>query len=180
MGNAGAGLRALSVRPHFDPALTQRIRELIADKGRLSLAPEDPRFDGVCPTPEMAAVLNRVAPIAEALYLVMSADGVCSLDERIALRGALRTITDEELSKPAIRALLDRFDSSFRSAGLKANMSRVAAQLAGDRADSRATLELAAALILSDGEVTDDERHLLEQLAEETGQDPDAAVALLG
>lgn len=164
----------------FDPALTERLRKLIADKGRLSLAPEDPRFEGVCPTPEMAAVLNRVAPIAEALYLVMSADGVCSLEERVALRGALRTITDDELSKPAIAALLHRFDSSLEDEGVTARMSRVAAQIAGDRADSRATVELAAALILADGEVTESERDVLQQLVEETGQDPDAALALLG
>ncbi|MBT8470654.1 MAG: TerB family tellurite resistance protein [Deltaproteobacteria bacterium] len=168
------------MRSPFDPALTQRVRQLIADKGRLSLAPEDSRFEGVCPTPEMAAVLNRVAPIAEALYLVMSADGVCSLDERVALRGALRTITDDDLSKPAIAALLDRFDSSFESEGLRESMSRIASQIAGDRDDARATLELATALLVADGDVSDDERNLLQQLAEETGQDPDAALALLG
>ena len=128
----------------------------------------------------MAAVLNRVAPIAEALYLVMSADGVCSFDERLALRGALRTMTDDELSKPAIAALLDRFDSSLEDEGLCARMSRVAAQIAGDRADSRATVELAAALILADDEVTESEREVLQQLAEETGQDPDAVLALIG
>ena len=164
----------------FDPALTQRLRTLITERGRLSLAPEDPRFESVCPTPEMTAVLNRVAPIAEALYLVMSADGVCSLDERLALRGALRTMTDDELSKPAIAALLDRFDSSLEDEGLCARMSRVAAQIAGDRADSRATVELAAALILADDEVTESEREVLQQLAEETGQDPDAVLALIG
>ena len=52
--------------------------------------------------------------------------------------------------------------------------------IAPDRADSRATIELAAALILDGGEVTDSERKALELLAEETGQDPDAALALLG
>ena len=128
----------------------------------------------------MTAVLNRVAPIAEALYLVMSADGVCSFDERLALRGALRTMTDDELSKPAIAALLDRFDSSLEDEGLCARMSRVAAQIAVDRADSRATVELAAALILADDEVTESEREVLQQLAEETGQDPDAVLALIG
>jgi thioredoxin-like negative regulator of GroEL len=167
------------VRNPFDPTLTQRLRELITDKGRLTLVPEDPRFDGVCPTPEMAAVLNRVAPIAEALFLMMSADGLCSFDERIALRGALRTITDDELSKPAIAALLERFDSALESEGARDSLSRVAAQIAGDRADSRATLELAAALIVAGGEVTAAERSLFEQLAEETGQDPDAALALI-
>ncbi len=163
----------------FHQSLTQRVRKLIADRGRQSLAPEDPRFKGVCPTPEMAAVLNRVAPIAEALYLMMSADGVCSLDERIALRGALRTITDDELSKPAITALLDRLDSSLQAHGLEERLSRVAAQIAGDRADSKVAVELAAALILADGEPAEEERQLLQQLAEETGQDPDAALALL-
>lgn len=161
------------------PSLTQRVRALIADRGRHSLVPEDPRFEGVCPTPEMAAVLNRVAPIAEALYLMMSADGMCSFDERIALRGALRTITDDELSKPAITALLAKFDASLEAQGLQERLSRVAAQIAGDRADSKVAVELAAALILADGEPTDDERDMLQQLAEETGQDPDAALALL-
>lgn len=145
----------------------------------MSLAPTDPRFDGVCPTPEMTAVLNRVAPIAEALFLVMAADGFCTFEERIALRGALRTITDDELSKPAIAALIERFDESLEHDGLTARVSRVAAELAGDRADSQAMLELAAALIGSDGEVTEDERRVLEQLAEETGHDPDEALARL-
>lgn len=164
----------------FNPALTERVRDLIAMNGRMSLAPTDPRFDGVCPTAEMAAVLNRVAPIAEALYLIMAADGICSLDERVALRGALRTITDDELSKPAILSLFDRFDDSLMSQGLEGSMSRVAAQLGADRSDSQVTLELAAALIMSDGEATPAERRALEQLAEETGNDPDRALALLG
>ncbi len=176
----GAGDYDWRMPAPFDPALTHRVRDLIVDRGRVSLVPDDPRFEGVCATPEMTAVLNRVAPIAEALYLVMAADGVCTLDERIALRGALRTITDDELSKPAIAALLERFDSSLGEASIEESLSRVAAQIAPDRADSRATIELAAALILDGGEVTDSERNALELLAEETGQDPDAALALLG
>lgn len=127
----------------------------------------------------MTAVLNRVAPIAEALFLVMSADGVCTLEEKVALRGALRTITDDDLSEPAIRALVERLDSSLGSERLSDRVSRVASQLAGDRADSKVAIELAAALITSDGTVTDDERLVLGQLAEETGYDPDAALALV-
>jgi tellurite resistance protein len=167
------------MKASFDPALTERVRALIADRGRASLAPEDPRFQGVCATPEMTAVLNRVAPIAEALFLVMSADGICTLEEKVALRGALRTITDDDLSEPAIHALVERLDESLGSERLSERVSRVASQLAGDRADSKVAIELAAALITADGLVTDDERHLLEQLAEETGYDPDAALALI-
>jgi len=128
----------------------------------------------------MIAVLNRVAPIAEALFLVMSADGVCTVEEKTALLGALRTITDDDLSKPAITALIDRLDSSLSSDGLSDRVSQVANQLAGSRTDSQVTIELAAALIVADGVVTDGEREVLEQLAEETGHDPDAALALLG
>ena len=127
----------------------------------------------------MTAVLNRVAPIAEALFLVMSADGVCTLEEKVALRGALRTITDDELSEPAIRALIERLDATLGAESRTARISRVASQLAGDRDDSKVAIELAAALILSDGIVTDDERDVLEQLAEETGHDPDAALRLI-
>ena len=117
--------------------------------------------------------------MAEALFLVMAADGVCTLEERVALRGALRTITDDELSRPAIMALIERFDESLLHDGLDARISRVASELSADRADSRATIELAAALILADGEVTEDEKRVLEQLAAETGHDPDAALSLL-
>jgi tellurite resistance protein len=127
----------------------------------------------------MTAVLNRVAPIAEALFLVMSADGVCTLEEKVALRGALRTITDDELSEPAIRALIERLDATLGAESRTARISRVASQLAGDRDDSKVAIELAAALILADGIVTDDERDVLEQLAEETGHDPDAALSLI-
>ena len=168
------------MKPRFDPALTERVRALIADRGRASLAPSDPRFQGVCATPEMTAVLNRVAPIAEALFLAMSVDGVCTIDEKTVLLGALRTITDDELSEPAIAALLERLDASLLDERTSDRIGRVASQLAADRADSAAAIELAAALIMADGIVTDDERQLLERLAEETGNDPDAALALLG
>lgn len=167
------------MKAHFDPRLTERVRALIADRGRATLAPADPRFQGVCATPEMAAILDRVAPIAEALFLAMSADGVCTVEEKTALLGALRTITDDELSEPAVNALIERLDTSLAAEGLSERVSHVASQLAGDPADSKVTIELAAALMVSDGVVTDDERLLLEQLAEETGHDPDAALALL-
>jgi len=168
------------MKARFDPALTQRVRSLIADRGRASLAPDDPRFEGVCATPEMNAVLNRVAPIAEALFLVMSADGLCSMEEKAALLGALRTITDDELSEPAIEALIERLEPTLAAEVLSDRISRVGSQLAGDRDDSKVAIELSAALIVADGIITDDERHVLEQLAEETGHDPDAALALLG
>ena len=164
----------------FNPALTQRVRELILDKGRMPLASLDPRFDELGASPEMSAVLARVAPIAEALFLAMGADGVCTLDERTALRGALRTITDDALSKPAIAALVASFDAALEVEGFDGRLSRVAAQLAGDRAGSLVTLELAAALMTADGYVAPEERDALVNLAEQTGNDPDGALALLG
>lgn len=166
----------------FDPELTRRVRELIVARGaRLSLPPP-PELAGMerPGTPEREAVVERVSPIAEALFLVMSADGVCQEEERTAIRGAVLTITDDELNSAVINSLLDEFHASLDAQGLEARLSYVAAQLSGDRVDGAVTLELAAAVITADGEVHPSERAAMEQLAEEMGVDPDRALALLG
>jgi tellurite resistance protein len=71
------------------------------------------------------------------------------------------------------------FRNSLAGDGIDGRVSSVARQIAADHADSKVTLELAAAAILSDGPAAPAERAALEQLAEELGADPDAALAML-
>jgi len=117
--------------------------------------------------------------MAEALYLIVSADHACSLDEHVALRGAIRTVTDGALREETIDSLFDHFGEALTKEGFESRFDFVAAQLSADRADSQAALELAAAVIIVDGQVDPLEREALERLAEQTGVDPDRALALL-
>ena len=166
----------------FDPELTQRVRDLILARG----AGTPPRTDlelagmGQDGTPEREAIVERVAPMAEALFLVMSADGVCVGAERTALRGAILTVTDGELDGRVVDSLLGGFDRALDQEGHDARLDTVAAQLSGDRADGEVAVELAAAVITSDGDVHPAERAALERLAEDLGIDPDRALELLG
>ncbi|MEM7138372.1 MAG: TerB family tellurite resistance protein [Myxococcota bacterium] len=166
----------------FDPELTRKVRDLIISRGSLEPPNEALELDGMGHegTPEANAVVRRVAPMAEALYLIMSADEVCRESERVALRGAIRTVTDGEAGDASIDALVDGFGRALAEQGLEARLDAVAGRLAADRTDSAVVLELAAAVIISDGEVHPAEREALEQLAERTGVDPDQALALLG
>lgn len=131
-------------------------------------------------TPEREAIVQRVAPMAEALFLAMSADGTCEETERTALRGAILTVADGELDDSAVNTLLERFDQTLHEEGLDARLDTVAAQLSGDRADGEVAIELAAAVIIADGNVHPAERAALERLAEDIGIDPDRADELLG
>ena len=167
---------------NFDPDLTRRVRALILEAGRTSPGAVDPRLVDVEPdacSPEMRAILHRVAPMAEVLFLIMSASGVNSVEEHVALRGAVRTMTDSALASPTIDAMLARFSESLMDEGFEGRFATVAAQLAADRADSEVAIELAAAMITVDGAVDPRERDALEELALQTGNDPDAIVSLL-
>ncbi len=167
---------------HFDHDLVTRVRDLILERGR-ALQPEPnghlAALEPPACTPELRAILHRVAPMAEAVFLMVNADGGCDESERRALRGAVRTLTADAVDDVTIDAMLKSFDESLERDGIEARISSVAAQIAADHADSEVTVDLAAAAILANGEATDPERSALELLAEEVGEDPDAAVAML-
>lgn len=166
----------------LDPELTKRVRDLILERGNaLPARPGNPlsAIEPPACTPELRAILHRVAPMAEALFLMVNADGVCDESEHRALRGAVRTLTADALDDRTIDSLFATFGDSLVRDGIDGRVAYVAGQIAADRVDRQVTLELAAAAILSDGPATPVERNALERLAEEVGADPDAALAML-
>lgn len=166
----------------LDPELTRRVRDLILARGQGPSSPTELELTGFGQdgAPERNAVIARVAPMAEALFLAMSADGICAGAERTALRGAILTVTDGELDDAAIDSLLQRFDRALHDEGLDARLDAVASQLSRYRADGEVAVELAAAVMIADGQVDPAERAVLERLAEDLGIDPDRVLALLG
>lgn len=119
--------------------------------------------------PEKLASQERVLPFAEAMYLVMTADHQIAEDEKHALRGALRSLTDGQVRTADIEAMLAKFEVSKREQGYDACLDRVAMALVGDRDDRELALVLAAAMAIADGEYQEAERTAVLDLAERLG-----------
>ena len=114
-------------------------------------------------SPEVQALLARIAPICEVLYLTMVADDDAEAEELESIRGAIVTLTAGALSADTIDAMLRRYASAAAEQGRDERLAQVAAQLSADREDAEATLVLAAAVAVSDGLVEGPEEHLLQR-----------------
>lgn len=160
-------------RMELDPDALQRLRRALLERGRPSLMPppgSKPTSDApLLLSDEAQAAVERVAPICELMYLMMSADGRGSRVEREVLRGAVRALTDGQLRSATIDAMLARFDEALAREGQQERLNHVANRLAADRADAETAYSLAAALALADGGANARELALLDELGELLG-----------
>jgi uncharacterized tellurite resistance protein B-like protein len=183
--NARSPLRrrvATLARVELDPDALLRLRRALRERGRPSLAPPDPAPAPIAledASADTRAAIERVAPACELLHLMMSADGSASSVEREVLRGAVRALTDGQLSGAVIDAMLARFDQALARDGQAARLAHVAAQLSGDRADAETAFSLAAALALADAGANPRELELLEELGEQLGLSRERRQALI-
>ena len=127
-------------------------------------------------TPELQ---TEYAPLCEAMYLMMSADGEISPEERDVLRGALRNLSGSSLHTADIEALLAHAVKNVEAEGKDARLRAVAEELAGDRAKAEVAFVLAAAIAFADNAIADSENDTLNALAEAIGIGDDRAGALL-
>jgi DnaJ-domain-containing protein 1 len=145
-----------------------RLKEqLLSGGSRPSIAPRPWSKDSE--RPEAEAAYQRIRPFAEAMYLVMSADG--SLDERElhTLRGALRSLTNSALGTGAMEAMLAEFERLLSRDGLDLRLDAVAARLYPEREDRELALALAATVAISDDHHSAPERQTIVSLAERLG-----------
>jgi uncharacterized membrane protein YebE (DUF533 family) len=119
--------------------------------------------------PQMQAITQRVRPFAEAMYLVLAADGDIDERERDVLRGALRTLTDGQLSTRAMASMLGDFARLRSRDGVELRLDSVAAALYGDRKDAELVLGLMAAAAETDGQVGSGEQSIIMTLGERLG-----------
>jgi tellurite resistance protein len=119
------------------------------------------------------------APLCEAMYLMMSADGEISADEREVLRGALRNLSNSALRSADIDELLAHAVRNVEAAGREARLEEVAAELAEDRGRAEVAFVLAAAIAFADNAIADNENETLSSLAGALGIDEQRAEALL-
>jgi len=155
----------------------QRLRDQLRERGqRPSIA-----LTGVV-SPEVAEGLTVVAEygaLTEAMYLMMSADGHVTNDEREVLRGALRALSSDTVRSAHIESLLDTAAKQCAEHGREARMAEVIGLLHDDPARAEVAFVLAAAIAFADGAIADEENETLNSLAEGLGIDEERATALL-
>jgi DnaJ-domain-containing protein 1 len=155
-----------------------RLRDQLRTKGqRPSLAAPAPNMskDAV----EMMQVLAEYGPLCEAMYLMMSADGKVTNDEREVLKGALRNLSGDALRSAHIEAMLDAASKHIAEHGREKRMQEVVASLHDDKVRGEVAFVLAAAIAFADNAIADEENETLNAMAEGLGIDEGRANELL-
>lgn len=164
---------------HIDTDAIRRLRDgLLA---RASEAPAD--LPGAGPEADPArreAILRRVEPFAETMFLVMMADNEPAAAERQALIGAFDALTAGSIGPEALGALLDRFLADVQREGAEARLQRLGSRLMADRDDRETAFTLAAVVAIADAEVDPRENHMLALVREHFGISDKRAAVLLG
>lgn len=118
-------------------------------------------------------------PICEAMYLMMSADGDVSTEEREVLSGALSNLSGSALDGDIVDELIGQAKKRADDQGAKARLAAVIAELATDPARAEVAFVLAAAIAFADNAVADEENETLDAIAEGLGIDEARADQLL-
>lgn len=126
-----------------------------------SLPPDSPRAPL---TADALAVVQRVSPMCEVLYLLMVADDRHDPRENEVLRGAVRALTDGALRSHEIDDMLGVYAARLQEESRQDRLEQVTAQLALDRSDAEAAYTLAAAMVIADERPDQREKAMLEEL----------------
>jgi len=128
---------------------------------------------------ELMGVASEYGPICEAMYLMMSADGKITNDEREVLRGALRNLSGDTVRSVHIEAMLDEAAKLVTEQGRDARLRDVISHLHEDGARAEVAFVLAAAIAFADNAIADEENETLNAFAEGLGIDESRANELL-
>ncbi|MEB2311288.1 MAG: TerB family tellurite resistance protein [Sorangiineae bacterium] len=154
----------------IETATIRRLRDALLQSGRrpstvLSSAYETLARAGML-SPEESLALNRVDPLAETMFLMMSADGKVEEAELDAIRGAIRGLTDNLLRSGTINVMLENYAARLAEQGRDARLQEIAEEVAEEPSEAEGAFALAAAVALADDEIADEENELINQLAE--------------
>jgi tellurite resistance protein len=160
-------------------ARIERLRDRLEQQGQPTVRP--PSMGASVPTsPEVDAMYARVRPLAEVMFLVMTADETVGHRERDTLRGAIRTLTGGVLSSTAMEKMISEFEDSVMREGVDVRLDYVASVLYGDRDDSELALSLAAAVAVADEPLVPAEQATIEELALRLGVSKERLRELVG
>lgn len=164
-------------------ATIERLRDTLLQSGRrpsvvLSSAYETLTREGLLSMEEKTAI-SRVEPLAEAMFLMMSADGRVAPQEQDAVRGALRGLSSDVLRSGTIKVMLETFAERLAAEGRDERLRQIADAICEEPSEAEGAFALAAAVALADDEVAEAENSFINQLAEWFGIPPQRAEEIL-
>lgn len=159
-------MKAMKIRT----ATIVRLRDAMIESGRrpstvVSSAYETLTRAGLL-SPEEVHALTRVEPLAEIMFLMMAADGRLGEDERDAVRGAIRGLSNNLLRTGTINVMFENFAARLAEHGRDQRMHEIAEELAEHTSDAESAFALAAAIALADDDVAEEENAFINQLGE--------------
>lgn len=145
-----------------------RLRDALIQSGRRPSSVVSPAYETLARsgllTPQEVAALSRVEPLAETMFLMMSADGRLQDEELDAVRGAIRGLSDDLLHRGTIAVMLENFAERLERQGRDQRLREIAGELASAPAEAEGAFALAAAVALADDEVATQENELINEL----------------
>ena len=160
-----------------------RLRDAMLESGRRPSVVVSPAYETLARAGllgmEESTALTRVEPLAETMFLMVAADGKIADEERDALRGAVRGLSDNLLRSGTINVMLENFEKRLSEHGRDERLREIAEELSEHASDAESAFTLAAAVALADDEVHDEEQSFINQLAEWLGISAERAGELL-
>jgi uncharacterized tellurite resistance protein B-like protein len=160
-----------------------RLRDAMLESGRRPSAVVSPAYETLARagllTQEEAHAIARVEPLAEVMFLMMSADGSVAETERDAVRGALRGLTNDALRSGTLNVMFEKFAVNLAEQGRDARLHELSEEIAEHASDAESAFALAAAIALADDEVADEENAFINQLRDWLSITPERADELL-
>src|SRR5664279_117079 len=102
-------------------ATITRLRDALLQSGRRPSIVISPAYETLARSgllsPEETAAIERIDPLAETMYLMMTADGDISEVEKDALRGAIRGLADNLIRTGSINVMLETFAGKLKEHG---------------------------------------------------------------
>ena len=120
---------------------------------------------------KVEAVLRRVRPFAELMYLVMATDGVMDAAERKTLLSALELLCDNSVPAAQLAEMLDGFDQDVVDGEIpmEHRIQIAAAHVGMDKDDREMAFLLAAAVAVADDRLEQVERDAMQSVRENLG-----------
>jgi uncharacterized tellurite resistance protein B-like protein len=148
---------------NIDTSIIRRLRDGLVQRGSIS---NDADLDTGIPAQYQQAVLERFAPFAETMYLMMLIDGHAASAELDAIHGAMQIMTDNTLDHETLNELFKRCAKGVDEYGVEGRLQFVGARLSADRVDRETAFSLAAAVAIADNELEEVEVTLMDSIAE--------------
>jgi hypothetical protein len=159
----------------IDTDTIRRLRDSLIDAPASEGAESGPRTTDAM----KSAIVRRLEPFAETMYLVMVADGETDPVELDALIASLGILCGGRLSEEELRAMVDGFGAGTRPGGPEARIAQLGAMMSRDRDDREMAFTLAAVIALADDAVASGEHSMLELVGEYYGISSKRATEIL-